>query len=256
MLFQKISILLRFNMSEMNTILLVDDDRLIRYGLRESFEQEGFLVLEAATGKRLIEILNGHNVDLILLDINLPDANGIELVPSVRELSNAPIIIVSCEQEVKFKLNGFERGVDDYVCKPFDIDELIARVKLSIKRHQNVASNDSSKNGSLRAVEFGGWTLKRTQFQIYDQKQKSGELTSREFELLDFLVTHAGEVLKREALCESIRQENYVPTPRSIDIKIARIRKKLGDNMREPAFIKTVRGVGYVFNPDQIKNTL
>lgn len=238
----------------MDRVLLVDDDKLTRIVLREGLEQQDFFVMEAASGKRLNEVLREHPVDIVLLDLHLPDGKGVDFIPDIRKWTNAPIIIVSGDDETDAKVNGFECGADDYVSKPFDIDELVARVNTNIERYRKFQEYES-KQEEHSCVHFDGWEFDRVRFQIFNREKEPGTLTAREFELLGFLIERAGEPIKRDELCEMVKQDNYVPTARSIDIKIARIRKKLGDDTQDPQLIKTIRGVGYMFNREKISQT-
>ncbi|MEZ5814454.1 MAG: response regulator transcription factor [Alphaproteobacteria bacterium] len=235
----------------MNTLLLVEDDKMQRQMLRESLEGEDFVVLEAALGRRMLEILDHHRVDLILLDLRLPDGSGLDFIEEIRSRTDVPLIIVSGEHNAFKRICGFETGADDYVDKPFDVDELIARIRANLRRYCNIPSNENALQNTNR-VRFAGWVLEREKFQIVDQSGVTGDLTSREFQLLDFLIANAGRAIQRSELCEAIGEKNYIPTPRAIDVKITRIRKKIGDDAGDPQIIKTVRGVGYMFNADAI----
>lgn len=244
-----------FQILAMQTLLLIEDDKLLRHVLKETLEGENFLVLEAANGMRSMEIIAQHHVDLILLDLRLPDGSGLDLIPRIRGISNAPIVIVSGEKDKSLKMSGFSLGASDYVGKPFDMDELIARVKANLQR--NNAPDHSmlfqrEQNSNLAEVRFETWTLDRKKFQIFNQSGGSANLTFREFQLMDVLVACAGKVMSRHDLCKALHEKNYVLSPRAIDAKITRIRKKIGDDADSPRLIKTVRGAGYFFEKNEI----
>lgn len=234
----------------MDTLLLVEDDRFLRHTLRENLEKEDFLILEAAAGKRLTEIVRQHRVDLILLDLHLPDGSGLDFIQDIRRHTDVPVIIVSGENHKAGKLEGLKMGADDYVCKPFEMDELIARIKANLRRYKGLVSNENEKTTSAAATtRCGPWTLDRARYQIFDSEGRPGDLTFREFRLLEMLAEKAGQAVRRDELCETLREANYTPTPRALDVAITRIRKKIGDNGADPRIIKTVRGVGYMLDP-------
>jgi DNA-binding response OmpR family regulator len=186
-----------------------------------------------------------------LLDLRLPDGSGLDFIEKIRFRTDVPLIIVSGEHNAFKRIRGFDAGADDYVDKPFDVDELVARIRANLRRYCNISSNESALRNTNR-VRFAGWVLERERFQIVDQSGVAGDLTTREFELLDFLIVNAGRAIQRSELCEAIGEKSYMPTPRAIDVKITRIRRKIGDNADDPQIIRTVRGVGYMFNADAI----
>lgn len=235
----------------MNTLLLAEDDNAFRHTVKNRLEEE-FIVLEASLGRRAMEVLRHHPVDLILLNVRLPDMNGLVLLRDIRQQTDIPVILLSCETDPEQKIQGFELGADDYLHKPCDLQELRARIKAILNRyHRPPASNDDA---SSPIIHIGNWTLDRTKFQIFDQDNNPGNLTVWEFRLLEELVCKAGHACNRNELCEAIRTENYVPTPRAIDIKIARIRRKIGDSANQPRIIKTIRGIGYLLSQEAIQD--
>lgn len=239
------------------TILLVEDDETLRRTLTRILECEGFTVYEAALGKRLLEILRQHPVDLILLDMRLPDTTGLEMIQAVRQQTDIPIIVISGEKNKAKTVSGLYLGADDHIMKPFDIDELIARITANLRRYRGefpVCARPGQHQGAETRVTFVGWTLDREKLQIFNEANVSGDLTAHEFRLLELLVSNAGRVFKRKELCEAIRVQNYVPTPRAIDLKIMRIRKKIGDDAANPRLIKTVRGVGYTMDKNIVSD--
>lgn len=238
----------------MKTLLVTEDDRLLRYVLKENLEKENFIVIEAANGARATAIAAQHRVDLILLDLRLPDGNGLDFIPGLRRSTNAPIIVVSGERDKEVRIRALTLGADDYVGKPFDIDELLARINANLRRSETTAlrpgpRDSAGADGNPATVEFGNWVLDRARYQVFDRNGTSGNLTLHEFQLLDMLAAHAGKVLKRSDLCKALREHGHILTPRAIDIKITRIRKKIGDPAGAPHIIKTVRGAGYVLEP-------
>ena len=236
----------------MDTLLLVDSDKQERHSIREYMQQHDIVVLETISGKRSLEVLQQHLVNIILLNLDLPDGNGLDFINDIRKYSEAPLIVISNDKNLSSSIFCLERGADDFVLKPFAPNELLARIKLNLRRCKNLHSNmNFSPNNTVlqnERVTFGNWVLDFKKFQIYNQNGASGELTSKEFKILALLVEHTGQVIKREDLCHGVKEGNYVPTPRAIDVKIARIRKKIEDHAEEPQIITTVRGIGYMFN--------
>lgn len=190
-------------------------------------------------------------VDIVLLDLTLPDAEGLTLIANIRRSSTARIIIVSGKTDTTEKIVGLELGADDYITKPFEMRELSARIR-AVLRHNSEIKEDVSvrQDEAVKAekIYFNGWCLDRTQYQLFDAQQKSANLTTGEFKLLEALIMAPHRALSREFLFELTRDgESYDSFDRAIDIQIARIRKKMNDNAQDAALIKTVRGVGYMF---------
>lgn len=233
----------------METLLLIEDDKFTRHFIREQLEAHDVVVLEAISGKRSLEILDQHHVDLILLDIGLPDGNGLDFIPEIRKRSDVPLIIVSAEKDVSNRIDGLKRGADDFVPKPFSAGELLARIEANLRRYREphpVISPSGLHNESK--IFFHNWVLEPDKFQIFNQNGQSGDLTIREYKVLEMLIRNAGRVISREDLCKAVREDNYIPTSRAMDVKITRIRKKIGDDAGDPQIIKTIRGVGYMFD--------
>ena len=231
------------------TVLSVDDDENLQVVVGQYLEDDGYRVLKAMNGKDMEQRLLAGTTDVILLDLMLPDSEGLSLIGKIRETSNAPIIIVSGKSDTTEKIIGLEMGADDYITKPFEMRELSARIKAVLRRANN-DSNDTAPaaaGNDVQKIMFSGWTLDRTQYQLFDKKGKSADLTTGEFKLLEALVMAPNRVLTREQLFEITRKGEFDAYDRAIDIQVGRIRKKLGDELKSPRYIKTVRGVGYMF---------
>jgi two-component system OmpR family response regulator len=231
------------------TILSVDDDENLRTVLCQYLEMDGYKFIPAANGTELLEKIKSAHPDVVLLDLGLPDTDGLSLIHIIRSQSKAGIIVVSGKNETTDRIVGLEMGADDYLTKPFEMRELSARIKAVLRRGVPTAEETTAEPGSKAAkVFFDGWCLDRSQYQLFDlTTSKSAELTSGEFKLLEALVLAPNRVLSREHLFELTRSADYDIYDRAIDIQIARIRKKLNDNPRAGTLIKTVRGVGYMF---------
>lgn len=237
------------------TVLAVDDDANLQTVMRHYLEQAGYQYLSALNGKELMDKLAATQPDIILLDLLLPDNDGLSLLTMIRTKTHAPVIVVSGKDEAADRIVGLEMGADDYLTKPFEMRELSARIKAVLRRATgslSVPANDKGDTDVAKAqkLKFNGWTLDRGQYQLFDAEGKPADLTSGEFKLLESLVIAPNRVLSREQLFELTRQGNFDVYDRAIDIQIARIRKKLGDDPKEPTLLKTVRGVGYMFCGD------
>lgn len=241
-------------MDTLNTILLIEDDRTSRKLLRVALENHDFIILEATSSKRCFEILDRHKANAILMDLNLPDGCGIDIIKEIRTKTDVPLVVVSSERDNAKKVRTFESGADDFVSKPFLPELLIARLNAHIRRYKSIseAAEVQHNNRAVAYINIKGalWTLDRLQMQLFDAANTPAGLTSREFTLLDHFVSNPNRAIKREELCEATKEDRYVPTPRALDVKIARIRKKINDDGAQPQIIKTIRGVGYMYHQD------
>jgi DNA-binding response OmpR family regulator len=233
------------------TVLTVDDDENLQIVIRHYLEGEGYKVLSAMNGEELLEKLQSSQADVVLLDLILPDADGLHLMGKVRQMSTAPVIVVSGKGDTTDRIIGLEMGADDYLGKPFEMRELSARIKAVLRRAQSdgdsqPATGDQAKSKAEKII-FEGWTLDRTQYQLFDPSGMTAGLTTGQFKLLEALMLSPNRALSREYLFELTREGDFDAYDRAIDIQIARIRKKLQDDPKSPAIIKTIRGVGYMF---------
>jgi DNA-binding response OmpR family regulator len=216
-------------------------------------QASGYEIFAAQDGKTSLDILNTRrDIDVVLLDLGLPDGSGLDLIEEMRARTNAPIIIVSGRDDQIDRILGFEKGADDYLVKATDMRvlmrELMARVKANIRRYKSPhpAPSHALRCG-VEKIRFGRWLLDSSKYQIFDENGCSGNLTVKEFQLLEVLVRAAGRVLSREHLFALVRDDDDYAYDRAIDVQITRIRKKIGDSAQSPELIKTVRGVGYMF---------
>ncbi len=234
------------------TILSVDDDPDLQTVVGQYLEDDGYVVLRADTAQEALEKLDIGTLDVILLDLMLPDAEGLSLIQQIRARSNAAIIIVSGKSDTMEKIICLEMGADDYITKPFEMRELSARIKAVLRRLSPANDPASIKTAggpaAIKAERIAfndGWVLDRAQFQLFQPEGDSADLTTGEFKLLEALVLSSGRALSREHLFDLTRDGRFDAYDRAIDIQIARIRKKINDTDSE--IIKTVRGVGYMF---------
>ena len=231
-------------------VLLIDDDEGLRVVLTHYFESEGYSVVTAKEGSEVSEKLASHPLDVILLDLVLPDTEGTSLIPIIRQSTPAPIIVVSGKNDTTEKIICLELGADDYLTKPFELRELKARIKAAMRRAtdnapaQPLASQSSPQSD---VIVFGRFTMDRDQYQVFDSDGNSVDFTVGEFQLLEALIMAPKRTLSREQLFEQTRDGKFDVYDRAIDIQIGRIRKKLGED--GPVLIKTMRGVGYMYAP-------
>ena len=233
-------------------ILSVDDDENLQIVTSQYLEDDGYKVITANDAKSALEKIETTSVDIILLDLILPDGEGLTLIPQFQSKSNAGIIVVSGKSDTTEKIICLEMGADDYLTKPFEMRELSARIK-AVSRRSDAEPKESNKStlDKVEKIKFcDGWCLDRAQYQAYDPDNKVADLTTGEFKLLEALILSANRALSREHLFDLTRDGRFDAYDRAIDIQIARLRKKLKDDTKSPAIIKTVRGVGYMFCGD------
>jgi two-component system OmpR family response regulator len=231
------------------TVLSVEDDENLQMVIAHYLEEDGYNVICAGTVKAALEKISSQPPNVVLLDLVLPDGEGLSLIPMFRSGSAAAIIVVSGKDSTTEKIVCLEMGADDYMTKPFEMRELSARIKAVLRRAEQapVPSAETSIKDADKLLLDKGWCLDRTQYQLFDDKAQSVELTTGEFRLLEALVLASNRTLSREQLYELTRNSGYDVFDRAVDIQIARIRKKIGDDAKPPQVIRTVRGVGYMY---------
>lgn len=235
------------------TILTIDDDKNLQLVIEQYLEEDGYKVVTANDTKMALEVVSANNLDVILLDLVLPDGEGMALIPQLQAKSKAVIIVVSGKSDTTEKIVCLEMGADDYMTKPFEMRELSARIKAVLRRSEKAPNNNVSNDQGTadpqskpEKIRFGdGWCLDCTQYQLFDKNSESCNLTTGEFKLLEALALSANRALSREHLFELTREGEFDAYDRAIDIQIGRLRKKLHDT--DGQIIKTVRGVGYMF---------
>lgn len=237
-------------------ILVVDDDEALSFVVKTYLENDGYSVYPAYTGAEALGVQQSESCDVILLDLGLPDVDGFSMIPRIKAVTQAPIIVVSGKEDTTDKVVGLELGADDYITKPFEMRELSARIKASLRRMSRDApkADKPQESASGKKIYFEDWVLDQSQYQVFDLKGESMDLTSGEFRLLEALVSAPNRVLNREQLFDLTREASFDGYDRAVDIQIGRIRKKFDDNPSNPKIIKTVRGIGYMFC-GQIKKT-
>lgn len=227
------------------TVLVIDDNAELRGTIRENLELDGYAVFNASCGEEGLRILRAKRADAILLDLGLPDADGLALLSRIRDLSDAPVIVISGKGEWVDKVVGLEMGADDYLGKPFEMKELAARIKAGIRRSKG---REKQAAATPRKWRIGPLTLDGARFQAYDESGASCNLTAMEYHLLEAFAGAPNRVLTREQLLDRARADNLNVSDRAIDIQIARLRKKIGEGSKSNSIIRTVRGVGYALS--------
>lgn len=230
-------------------ILVVDDEKPIADILQFNLKKEGYDVYCAYDGNKALEMVEEIKPDLILLDIMLPQRDGMEVCREVRKKYEMPIIMLTAKDSEIDKVLGLELGADDYVTKPFSSRELIARVKANLRRHQHTAAQAELDDSNEISV---GSLIIHPDAYIVSKRGEKIELTHREFELLHYLAKHIGQVMTREHLLQTVWGYDYYGDVRTVDVTIRRLREKIEDNPSHPTWIVTRRGVGYYLrNPEQ-----
>ena len=224
-------------------ILVVDDDREIRDLLSRFLRKHGFRVAAAAEGREMRKVLETGRFDLIVLDLMLPGEDGLALCRWVRATSQVPVIMLTAVGEDTDRIIGLEMGADDYIAKPFNPRELLARIRAVLRRAEGLPNAEARKG----VLVFEGWKLDTDRRELYRPDGELVPLTSGEYDLLLALVERAQRVLTRDQLLDLTRGRDTIPFDRSIDVQISRLRRKIEDDPREPVRIKTVRGGGCVF---------
>jgi DNA-binding response OmpR family regulator len=231
--------------SDQPKILVVDDDADLRWMVNKYLSKHNFAVTLTEDGIKMREALERETFDLAILDINLPGEDGLSLARYLRGNHNIGIIMLSAAAEVFDRIVGLEMGADDYVTKPFEPRELLARVKSVLRRIQNAA--EAGAEGSAKLVKFGEFSLDLDAHQLLDKENKPVSITSMEFDLLKAFAENPNRVLNRDQLLNLSHNRDWDPFDRSIDIRITRLRRKIEKQPSQPQIIKTVRGAGSIF---------
>ena len=222
-------------------ILVVDDEELLVKGIRFNLQNDGYEVITGSNGAQAVALAQAQTPDLIILDVMMPEMDGLTACSKIREFSNVPIILLTAKAEDMDKLMGFDNGADDYLTKPFNILELKARIRALLRR-----SGAVDKKSEENLLTIGSISLDLDARNAY----RSGELvdlTAKEFDVIEFLMRNPNRVYSREALLDTIWAYEYRSDIRTVDVHIRRLREKLENNPAEPNYIMTKWGVGYYF---------
>ncbi len=225
-------------------ILVVDDEKIIVKGLKYNLEQEGYTVITAFDGKEALRLAHDESVDLILLDLMLPEMDGLTVCRNVRAFSDVPIIMLTAKSDDIDKILGLEYGADDYITKPFVVREVTARIKAIFRRVKA-----EKKKPKERVINSGDITLDYNYRKITVRGEPI-DLTGKEFDLMELFLNNPGKVYTRDNLLDIAWGFGYPGDARTVDVHIRRLREKIEKNPAEPEYIKTKWGVGYYYKKD------
>ncbi len=236
-------------MNDQKTHILVCDDEIdVREMLQEYLSKRGYEVSAAAGGEELRSVISSRAVDVMIMDINMPKEDGLSILRSLRPENTTPVIMLTAAGDVVDRIIGLEMGADDYLGKPVDLRELEARIKALLRRGAiNESLPADAPEGNLAL--FGDYTLDREAAKLLAPDGSEVPLTAMEYSLLKVFAENKGRVLNRDQLLEQAHDRSWDPFDRSIDIRISRLRRKLETNPEKPEIIRTVRGIGYVYDP-------
>ena len=230
-------------MAEKQRIFIVEDERRIARFLQIELEHEGFETAMESNGKRAFERIIQENYNLVLLDVMLPEMDGLTICRKVRELSDIPIIMLTAKDDIEDKVNGLDVGADDYMTKPFAVPELLARIRAALRKHSDHNDADETGDGSARFI-VKDLVLFPGRYEV-QYKGEPIELTKKEYALLEYLVKNKRNVLTRDQILQTVWGYNYLGDTNVVDVYIRYLRSKIDDRFGEK-YIHTVRGVGYV----------
>jgi two-component system OmpR family response regulator len=230
-------------------VLIVEDDPSVSKLIKTYLEREGYGTSTAETVAQMRSTIEGTKVDCVILDVVLPDEDGWSALRWLRARHALPVIMLTSKAEMVDRVIGLELGADDYIAKPFDLRELLARIRTIRRRLDNVQTRPSAK--TAEAIQFAGWAL---DFASQELKSNSGEavhLTHAEYRILELLARNSRRVVSRDELMDATAGRNWEPFDRSIDVHISNLRRKLDQDPNMPSLIRTVRGAGYMFVPNR-----
>ena len=225
----------------MENILIVEDDEGISSFVDLELKHEGYTTKIAHTGRNAIDFFSQDTYDLILLDIMLPELNGIEVLRRIRKISAVPIILLTAKNDTMDKVQGLDGGADDYITKPFEIEELLARIR-SLLRRSNTIDKENTKSSDI--IEYEALKIDQKSCTVTFH-HKELQLTRTEYLLLLCLLTHKNEALSRESIIDDVWGKEHYIDPNSVDVYIRYLRAKL-DEPNKPSYITTIRGMGYM----------
>jgi DNA-binding response OmpR family regulator len=229
-------------------VLVVDDEPAIGDLIRNYLARHGMRVSVAPDGAAMRRVMAEDPVDLVLLDLGLPGEDGLTLTRHIRAHSNVGVIIVTGSGESVDRIVSLELGADDFVSKPFDLRELLARIR-SVLRRTAAAAPELPRSGPVTTLRFAGWRLDLPSRRLFDPDGAEVALTTGEYDLLKVFADHPNQVLSRDQLLQETRNRDAGPFDRAIDMQIARLRRKIELNADRPVLIRSVRGAGYIFTP-------
>ena len=231
-------------MTHKTHILLVDDEASLREPLADYLVRQGYKVQQASDASVARSLLNAYDFDIILLDIMMPGEDGLSLCRFVTDKTDIPVIFISARTEETERIIGLELGADDYITKPFSPRELVARIKVVLRRAEKGGTRQAAASGGV--YQFSGWTLKCDKRSLVDSEGVNISLSTGEYQMLLALVSRAGKVLNRDQLLDITQGREAHAFDRAVDNQISRLRRKIEADPKNPEIIKTVWGGGYV----------
>ncbi|HEY7690571.1 MAG TPA: response regulator transcription factor [Dongiaceae bacterium] len=229
-------------------LLVVEDDDTLRGHIAAYLRTEGYEVLEAGAAASAKSVVETADVDLIVLDVRLPDGDGFDLLRELRMVISTPVIMLTGRDTPSDRIVGLELGADDYVGKPFEFGELRARIRSVLRRTQHIDEHELT--APIDALVFGGWTVDLTHRRLMNPSNRQVPLTSGEYDLLRVLAEHPKRPLSRDQLLDYTRSREWTPFDRSVDVLIGRLRRKMIEHGDVIGLIKTVRHIGYTLATD------
>ena len=235
-----------------SSVLIVEDEPASLNLLASYFTAENYIVYKASSSHQAEKLFSEKVIDIILMDIKIPGRTGLELTREFRSRTGVGIILVTQKNDDIDKIVGLELGADDYVTKPYNPRELTVRVRNLLERVKYRSNPGNSNFGDVKTAQFGDWTLFTGKRVLRNKAGDEARLTEGEFQLISTLIQHAGTVLNRDQIMNHMKHRDWFPSDRTIDVMIARIRKKLGDDRTNPKYINTAHGTGYIFVADVV----
>lgn len=228
-------------------ILLCDDEPRLREMVAEYLTERGYDILQAANANEMTSSLKRDDPDLVLLDINMPGQDGLSALRDMRVYSSVPVIMLTAARDVVDRIVGLEMGADDYLGKPVDLRELEARIKAALRRQQApVTAATTARAGGM--VPFGQCQVDLESARLFGPEGEEIPITAMEFDLLQLFLDNKGRALSRDQILEGAHKRGWEPFDRSIDLRVSRLRRKIEVNPAKPQTIRTVRGIGYIFD--------
>lgn len=224
-------------------ILLVDDEVDILKLLSTVFKKEGFNnIYTAETGNEALDIFKNKNIDIVVLDIMLPDKEGYDVFKEIRAISQVPVLFLSAKTEEMDRLLGLALGADDYITKPFSPKEVVLRVKLNLKK--NIILNSVKEEPGSTKLEFGPFEIDEEKVEV-KKNGKSLELKAKEFKMFLYMARHLEQIISKEKFCDEVWGDDFIGYDNTIMVHIRRLREKIEDNPSKPKYIKNIKGLGY-----------
>jgi two-component system response regulator CpxR len=224
------------------TILIVDDDSKLASLLQEYLRERGLSVVIALSGKEGLHLLQQHDIQAVVLDVMMPEFDGFQVLQEIRKTSTVPVIMLTARGEDTDRIIGLEMGADDYLAKPFNPRELLARIKAILRRTQMVSTDTETTSIQVNRI-----TMVPSTREVYVEDTLI-ECTTMEYDILQILMQKAGRVVTRDMLMEELKGTDWTVYDRSLDVHISHLRKKIGDDAKPHSVIKTIRGIGYLLS--------